>query len=1412
MGGPLDDDPERGQFEGGNNNDDDSTDIHDSSNAPLLSGNTSGKVKSGTAIIRSRHDTSIPMSSNLQNENRTLNMELYKACTSGNYEDVRKLLQKGAKSMPKNATVNTSPVYITCRNGFHNILDLLLGNLEENDCLIPALEFVDKYGNSLFHIIMKSISKTKAKLDKSESVDYKKCLVNFLKYINCEKYDGCIFIKEKEHNLLLDACEEGINELVVRLLKDGADPAKYFKARERNFSTHIAGSNGYIEIFKRLVCKLEELNKLQNGLQLKDKSGHSVLHAIVKGLEKKCKSARKNKEEKNDDEIANFVECMRVLLPKYKDYVDIDGVDNAGNTALHTAALLQRFHSESRPIEILWVHEASSDIKNKKGHYAIIDNHSLISTYEETKSIVKGLRIKTDSLKRGLTDTSYDLHRAEDLYNACESGSLDQVNVYVEIADCTMFFKDKAQKTAIRVAFSKGYFKIIDLLIKNMKKKKLDLNQVMAIIKKLSHNIKKKNEALDDDIDYNKCLDILVDHNDLFTDVLYAACEKGDSNIVSKLLNKGVDPTLSAEQNKESCPILVSFKNGYHGIADMLLKKAKEIGKLNDVIREDMVNNIIIFVIDGRNQVKEKHKKEKANKKDKKRISNKIQNEEDMVNYGEAFGVLLSYLEDFDLKNKNEILYDVCEKGFSDLVRKLLDFNVDPAKICKGKMENYPLIIAARKGHSDILEIILSHLDQNKLKHCLNQRTEKYGHTVLHVIMRRDDENSGTEEDYKKCMEILLKKRQYFNIDDQDNSYNTALHYAVRLRGDWKFAKMLIKNGACINVKNREGHCVINRIPVNTIEDILDECIEESKHLNDRENENYEIRMDLSIFSHKEGSLDTRSESEFITALQQSQSHHQLLYHPLITTFIHIKWQKVKYNWYLNLFINMIFFFLIFFYIFYYGRYLIINGEIDKNMENSILPLKIVITILGSFLMLREIIQLLILKWDYFKTFDNYLEVSIYVLTFIMLYCGNIHAQHSIGAWLVVFSTMEIILLFEKMHLLQMAIYISMFKKVTLNFVKLTILLSWMVIAFGVSFYLLFHITSNNGKQNIQVFKNGQTEPEVGNPNITEAMGEENEDKFATWNGAFLKTLVMSTGEFDYSDLNFDNFPLASKLLFVVFIFSIFLVSMNLLNGIAISDIQIIQNDANKYHIRDQIELLYKFDQLKHFYRRLGCFNYWKKSQIFECCFPDKVIESILPNRHYSTLWVRCKGHKDYHSIRFYFLKFQKWFKSLLNNIRYCQVTCCTERNEPIPNTCKECNQRKILPRCPTCGKAKNLCDECQGKTQQIEHKCMYRHKYVIPQDYVIKAKLKKEELETKEENIERKTTENHHNMKLNNINIRISNIERQHRSNVKRLQEMEDNIQIFTDRSSKNNSEITARLTNIENCLESIQKHIMRS
>ena len=77
-------------------------------------------------------------------------------------------------------------------------------------------------------------------------------------------------------------------------------------------------------------------------------------------------------------------------------------------------------------------------------------------------------------------------------------------------------------------------------------------------------------------------------------------------------------------------------------------------------------------------------------------------------------------------------------------------------------------------------------------------------------------------------------------------------------------------------------------------------------------------------------------------------------------------------------------------------------------------------------------------------------------------------------------------------------------------------------------------------------------------------------DEFST---CLTKTIGMFVGELEFSDIPFSTNPISS-LLFITFIFLIVVVLMNLLNGLAVSDIGHIRDEAEVLSLKSQVDLI----------------------------------------------------------------------------------------------------------------------------------------------------------------------------------------------------------------------------------------------
>merc|ERR1719150_3380135 len=108
-----------------------------------------------------------------------------------------------------------------------------------------------------------------------------------------------------------------------------------------------------------------------------------------------------------------------------------------------------------------------------------------------------------------------------------------------------------------------------------------------------------------------------------------------------------------------------------------------------------------------------------------------------------------------------------------------------------------------------------------------------------------------------------------------------------------------------------------------------------------------------------------------------------------------------------------------------------------------------------------------------------------------------------------------------------------MFSTVSFNFMVFLAWYIFIIVAFGLTFFFILSGSEENG-----YFQ----DPEK----------------------SMMKTVIMSlTGELEFENIDFGNEkPLYGKLVYLLWVFFIMLVLVNLLNGLAVSDISLIQKEA----------------------------------------------------------------------------------------------------------------------------------------------------------------------------------------------------------------------------------------------------------
>ena len=361
-----------------------------------------------------------------------------------------------------------------------------------------------------------------------------------------------------------------------------------------------------------------------------------------------------------------------------------------------------------------------------------------------------------------------------------------------------------------------------------------------------------------------------------------------------------------------------------------------------------------------------------------------------------------------NLVNKNAdngmytFLQYAADQGNEKLVDFLLEKNANPNLASK----NYripPLVLAAHHGYWKVIQAFKSsYLNNDHSRINFAARDTIKNETVLHKILKGESKSSINAEfrDYDKCLDLLLEDRMKRAIlpavNATDQLGNTPLHLAAFLKNDDAIRKLL-RFEANIGIKNLKMESAITFISPDLMEEFLDSCLLDyglvsDEHFQlefkysflgppfnpiynevDDSNDALELNEDFdneNLKGHEvEKSYEDLPEAEPLWYMTQSPDHRALLAHPVITSFLCLKWRRIRMYYYSNLTMYLLFLACI-------TAYLL---SATKGTDN--VGLRIVTLVCASALMLREAFQALVSPRRYFFNIENLLEVVMLAFT-----------------------------------------------------------------------------------------------------------------------------------------------------------------------------------------------------------------------------------------------------------------------------------------------------------------------------------------------------------------------------------------------------------------------------------------------
>ncbi|XP_058063654.1 transient receptor potential channel pyrexia-like [Anopheles bellator] len=507
------------------------------------------------------------------------------------------------------------------------------------------------------------------------------------------------------------------------------------------------------------------------------------------------------------------------------------------------------------------------------------------------------------------------------------------------------------------------------------------------------------------------------------------------------------------------------------------------------------------------------------------------------LGYADCMGLLLSHGADarsqFGQK-KITALHLAASENYLECVKLLV---VAGANInARNRDQQTPLHLAClSQCHETVTYLIAQHADVHAVY--------RDGRTALHASIVK-------ESRFWDCTLSLLKAK--VDVNRADNFGYTPLHIAA-LNEFSTCVYMLIEFGADITARTNGGVSALSFIIRRTPEIIpkyiakLDAAISVNS-IHEIGDVDCEIRLDFRPLVPN----NDRGETELLLAFIEV-GQRRILKHPLCETFLLLKWRRIRKFFIFSLFYHGLFVLLFTAYVL--GVYVEGCRTSVCEMPPYVPPIGYIITLFNLVLLTKEIFQMMHGFVSYVRYWENWLQWSIVIGIFLCTHnaLSDINSvmtwQHHVAAVVIFLAWLELMMLVGRFPIF--GLYVQMFTTVAVNFSKFLMAYCCLLVAFGLSFCVLFP----------------------------------NHIAFKEIPRSLLKTIVMMAGELEFEDIFYGEnlkieYPATAHGMFLAFVLLVTVILTNLLVGLAVSDIQGLQQSAGLDRLSRQAELISRLEGL----------------------------------------------------------------------------------------------------------------------------------------------------------------------------------------------------------------------------------------
>ncbi|XP_063913650.1 transient receptor potential channel pyrexia-like [Zophobas morio] len=468
------------------------------------------------------------------------------------------------------------------------------------------------------------------------------------------------------------------------------------------------------------------------------------------------------------------------------------------------------------------------------------------------------------------------------------------------------------------------------------------------------------------------------------------------------------------------------------------------------------------------------------------------------------------------------------EDSYESIVRILVENGAD-VNVCN----NTPLYSAVFYQKQHLVELLLragADVRQNNLLHIA---AEKGSEGILGLLLGD-----------KRCTEDVINGR--------DRNGRTPAFVAAQHDREGCL-KMLIAKGADLSRANFNKETVMEIIfenmtrPVQFMMDALDSSV-----VLEKINEKNRYYVDFKVLAPTKCSRQMDVISSLLVAANDEEKT-EVLQHPLIELYLTLKWSRVCYFFYLWIVAYVVF-------VLSMSIYVTFLTHDYYRIDGAMMASRCILIVSASCLIAHAVLQCCLTHGNHFRKYELWLNLGCTSLSLIVAIAENPAENATImhvadSTWVLHIASIAILMSWAELMLLigrlpTYGYYALMFSAVLQNVIRVLMAFLCLVVGFALSFSIQFSSCSD--------FRD-------------------------PWR-ALVKTTVMMMGEFEYGDLFADKVVgpagATSRVIFLMFIILTSIVLMNLMVGLAVSDIQCLCRVSHARKLEKQADFLSQLEKV----------------------------------------------------------------------------------------------------------------------------------------------------------------------------------------------------------------------------------------